>query len=67
MNITKPQFKKIFVFTTSQTHFLFNNEIYDQTDGVAMASPLGPALTNLFMGYHENKWVNSDESSIFFL
>ena len=63
MNITKPQLKKLFVFATSQTHFLFNNEIYDQTDGVAMGSPLGPALANLFMGYHENKWLNSEESS----
>ena len=47
MNITKPQLKKLFVFATSQTHFLFNNEIYDQTDGLAMGSPLGPALANL--------------------
>ena len=28
-----------------------------------MGSPLGPALADLFMGYHENKWLNSDESS----
>ena len=63
MNITKPQLKKPFVFDISQTYFLFNNEIYDQTDGVAMGSPLGPALANLFMGYHENKWLNSEESS----
>ena len=63
MSITKPQLKKLFVFATSQTHFLFNNEIYDQTDGVAIGSPLGPALANLFMGYHENKWLNSEESS----
>ena len=28
-----------------------------------MGSPLGPALANLFMGYHENKWLNSEESS----
>ena len=63
MNITKPQLRKLFVFATSQTHFLFNNEVYDQTDGVAMGSPLGPALANLFMGYHENKWLNSEESS----
>ena len=54
MKITKPQLKKIFVLATSQTHFLFKNEIYDQTDG-AMGSPLGPALANLFMGYHKNK------------
>ena len=25
--------------------------------------PLGPALANLFMGYRENKWLNSEESS----
>ena len=63
MNITKPQLRKLFVFATSQTHFLFINEVYDQTDGVAMGSPLGLALANLFMGYHENKWLNSEESS----
>ena len=63
MIITEPQLKKLFVFATSQTHFLFNNEIYNQTDGVAMGSPLGPALANLFTGYHENKWLNSEESS----
>ena len=55
MCITKPQLKKVFVFAIALTHFLFNNEIYDQIDGVAMGSRLGPALANLFMGYHENK------------
>ena len=63
MSITKPQLKNLFVSVTSQTHFLSNNEIYDQTDGVAMGSPLDSALANLFMGYHENKWLNSEESS----
>ena len=63
MNITKPQLKKRFVVATSQTHFLFNNDIYDQTDRVAMRSPLGPALAHLFMGYHENKWLHFEERS----
>ena len=30
-----------------------------------MVSPLDPALANLFMGYHENKWLNSGDSSTF--
>ena len=41
----------------SETHFIFNNEIYGQIDGVSMGSPLAPILANLFMGYHENDWI----------
>ena len=29
--------------------------------GVSMGSPLGPALVNLFMGYHEKKWSQEFE------
>ena len=36
MSIAKPQLKKLFVFAASQTHFLFNDEIYDQTNGTPM-------------------------------
>ena len=31
---------------------------YNQIDGVAMASSLVPALANIFMGFHEPKWLN---------
>ena len=30
-------------------HFSFNNDIYIQSDGVAMGSPLGPVIANTFM------------------
>ena len=60
IKISKLQLKKLFIFATSQTHFLFNGEIFDQIDGVAMGSPLGPALANLFMGQrNEKKWLDS--------
>ena len=37
---------------------LFDMEFYSQIDGVAMESPLGPTLTNIFLCHHENKWLN---------
>ena len=36
---------------------MFNNKFYIQIDGVAMGSPLGPALANVFKCSFENKWL----------
>ena len=36
--------------------FSFNNEIYNQIDGVAMGSLLEPILANMFVGYLEYKF-----------
>ena len=38
---------------TTSVQFLFNGNIYTQNDGVAMGSPLGPTLANIFVGYYE--------------
>ena len=38
---------------TSSVEFSFDNVTYQQKNGVAMGSPLGPSLANLFVGYHE--------------
>ena len=45
--MSRLQLKKLFLFATSQTHFLFDGTYYDQVDGVAMGSSLGPVLENL--------------------
>ena len=58
MNITKKELKKLFLFATSQTHFIFNIKFYNQIDGVAMGSPLAPVHANIFMGFYESKWLN---------
>ena len=55
--ITKNELEKFFDFATSGTHFLFDGNFYDQIHSVAMGSPLGPVLANLFMGYHEANWL----------
>ena len=59
--ISKADLRKLFQFAASGTHFMFEGKFYDQIDGVAMGSPLGPVLANLFMGYHEQKWLQSFE------
>ena len=40
---------------TSEVDFSFNDIMYKQTDRVAMGSPLGPALANIFVGFYEEK------------
>ena len=60
LNITRKELKKLFLFATSQTHFMFNSKFYNQIDRVAMGSPLAPALANIFMGFHESKWLNEN-------
>ena len=57
---------KLFFFATAQTHFSFLGNFYDQIDGVAMGSPLAPALANLFMGHHEKRWLENYNSGIEF-
>ena len=48
---------KVFIVSTVGRKVLasFNDIMYKQTDGVAMGSPLGPALANIFVGFYEEK------------
>ena len=57
LNITRKELNKFFLFATSKTHFIFNSNFYNQIYGVAMGSPLAPVLANIFMGFHESKWL----------
>ena len=59
LNISRKDLQKLFQFATSQTNFLFNGNMYDQVDGVAMGLPLAPILANIFMGYHEKEWIRN--------
>ena len=41
--------KKLLLLCTKKAYFTFNNEIYQQCDGVAIGSRLGPVIAGIFM------------------
>ena len=55
--ISRGDFKRLLELSTKGTVFYFNGLYYKQKDGVAMGSPLGPALANTFLAHHETVWL----------
>ena len=53
--IPQAVFIELMESATSSVEFSFNDTMYNQTDGVAKGSPLGPAVANIFVGYHKSK------------
>ena len=56
-DITRSEMKEMLPLCTKNVHFTFNGDIYLQTDGVAMGSPLGPVLAGIFMVQLERSLV----------
>jgi len=56
-DISRSDFKRLLEISTKGTVFYFNGNYYRQKDGVAMGSPLGPALANAFLAHHETVWL----------
>ena len=55
--------KELLDMCTKEMHFSCNNSIYKQINGVAMGSPLGPIIANIFMVELEKAvmpWIEDD-------
>ena len=53
-NLTKSSFYKLLKITMFESLFIFDGKFYEQSDGVAMSSPLGPTLANFCMCHFKN-------------
>ena len=58
-NFNRDQFKYLLTLATKESYFLFDGELYQQVDGVAMRSPLGPTLANIFLCHYEDIWLRN--------
>ena len=64
--ITTPPFKReVFrkmLILCSKGMFIYNDDWYEQVDGVAMGSPLAPSLANMFLAHIECKLLQREHT-----
>ena len=54
---------EILLLTTKENVLLLGQKSCSQIDGVAMGSPLGPTLDNIFLCHHETTWLKNSLKS----
>ena len=56
--LDKSNLSKLLNLATCNNAFTFDGKLYNQVDGVAMGSPLGPVFADVFMGFNEKVWLS---------
>ena len=57
-NLTKESFLYLLELATLDSFFIFDGKYYKHKNGVAMGSPLGPTLANVFLCHFEEQWMS---------
>ena len=57
--LTKTHLKTILIWSCTGTMFQFNNQIYEQIDGVSMGSPIAPCMAKICMNWVLNQALNN--------
>ena len=65
--LNKQQLKKLLKWTCSGTVFQFNEELFEQTDGVAMGSPIAPLMADICMNWLVEKCTSFKSKPVVFL
>ena len=58
-SLTQSLFYSLLKITMLKSFFIFDGKFYEQCDDVAMGSPLGPTLANVFLSHFENIWLEN--------
>lgn len=66
LNITKSDLMELVRIATKNQLFKFEGKLYEQVDGVAMGSPLGPLMANAFMCRIEKQLERANKMPIFY-
>ena len=66
LTISKQDLFELLKIATKDQLFQFNDNLYLQTDGVAMGSPLGPLLANVFLCHVEEMLEQQDKLPSFY-
>ena len=66
LNITKADLLELLEVSTKNQLFQFQGVLYEQVDGVAMGSPLGPLRANAFMCNIEEHLTNQNKMPSFY-
>ncbi|GJQ78415.1 hypothetical protein Trydic_g22237 [Trypoxylus dichotomus] len=58
-NIFPREITKLFEHVLTTTYFQWNNDYYEQLDGVALGSPLTPVIANFYMEFLESRALDT--------
>mgnify|MGYP000314948357 CR=1 FL=1 len=56
-NFTLQLLKNLLLAAVKDILFVFNNNLMQQFEGVAMGNPLGPTLANILLSHYESVWL----------
>ena len=59
IGLSREFLKTLLELAVTNSFFIFNNQLYKQSDGLGMGLPLAPCFANIFMSHYEKKFLNN--------
>ena len=59
VEVSKIESKELLSLASKDSYFIFNGKLYKQVDGIAVGSPLGLTLADVFLVYFEKNWLQN--------